>query len=79
MWPSVIKGVGLNLLCFSFKYSAAVMGPLIPVSTGIAKVASPPSTFVVVGAIVPDRLVGCQGGGFDVSVGHVDIVQQVQF
>ncbi len=72
MWSSVIKGVGLDLLCFSFEFSAAVMSPLIPVLMRIATVASPPSTFVVVGAIAPDQLVGCWGG-FDVSVGHVDV------
>jgi hypothetical protein len=77
MWPSVIEGVGLNLLCFSFEFSAAVMGPLIPALTGIATVASPLLTFVVIGAIAPNQLVGCRGGGFDVSVGHVDVVQQV--
>jgi hypothetical protein len=77
MWPSFIEGVGLNFLCFSFEFSAAVMSPLIPALTGIAAVASPPSTFVVVGAIAPDRLVGCRGGGYDVSVGHVGVDQGV--
>jgi hypothetical protein len=77
MWPSVIEGVGLDLLCFSSEFSAAVMGPLIPALTGIAMVASPPSTFVVIGAIAPNLLVGCQGGGFDVLVGHVDVVRRV--
>jgi hypothetical protein len=77
MWPSVIEGVSLDLLCFSFEFSATVMSPLIPALTGIVPVASPPSTFVVVGAILPDRLVGRQGGGFDVSGGHVDVDQGV--
>ncbi len=77
MWPSVIEGVGLDLLCFSFEFSTAVMPPLIPALTGIATVVSPLLTFVVVRAITPDQLVGCPGGGFDVSVGHVDAVQQV--
>ncbi len=77
MWASVIEGVGLDLLCFSFKFSAAVMGPLIPALTETATVASPPCMFVVVGSITPDRLVGRRGGGFDVSVGHVDVVRWV--
>jgi hypothetical protein len=77
MWPNVIRGVGLDLLCFYFEYSTAVMGPLIPALTGIAMVASPPSMFVVVGAIAPNWLVGCRGGGLDVSVGNVDVVQWV--
>jgi hypothetical protein len=72
MWSSVIEGVGLNLLLFSFEFSA-VMSPLMPALTGIAMVASPPLTFVVVGAIAPDQLVGRRGGVFDVSVGHVDV------
>ncbi len=75
MWPSVIEGVGLDLLCFSSEFSAVVMAPLIPSLMGIATVAFLPSTFVVIGAIAPDRLVGCQGGGFDVSVSHVDVVR----
>ncbi len=73
MWPSVIKGVGLDLLHFSFEFSAAMMSPLIPALMGIAKVASPPSTFVVIGAIAPEWLVGRRGGGFDALVGHVDV------
>jgi hypothetical protein len=77
MWPSVIKGVGLDLLCFSFEFSATMMSPLIPALTGIATVASPPSTFVVVGAIAPDRLVERRGGGFDVLVGRVDVDRRV--
>jgi hypothetical protein len=51
-----------------------MMGPLIPALTLIVTVASPPSTFVVVGAITPGWLVGRQGGRFDVLVGHVDVV-----
>jgi hypothetical protein len=34
-------------------------------------------TFVVIGAVGPNQLVGHQGGGFDVLVGHVDVVRQV--
>ena len=77
MWPNVIRGVGLDLLCFYFEYSTAVMGPLIPALTGIAMVAFPPLTFIVVEAIAPNRLVGHWGGGFDILVGHVDVVRQV--
>jgi hypothetical protein len=77
MWPSVIEGVGLDLLHFSSEFSAAVMGPLIPALMGIATVASPPSMFVVVKAITPNQLFGRQGRRFDVLVGHVDVVQQV--
>jgi hypothetical protein len=73
MWPSVIEGVCLNLLRFSFEFSTALMSPLVTALTGIATMASPPLMFIVVGAIAPDRLVGCQGGGFDVSVGHIDV------
>jgi hypothetical protein len=56
MWPSVIEGVGLDLFCFSFDFFAAVMAPLIPALTGIAMVASPPLTFIVIGDIAPDQM-----------------------
>jgi hypothetical protein len=75
MWASVIEGVRLNLFCFSFEFSATVMGPLIPELTRIATVArSPPSTFVVVG-IVAKWLVGHRGWGVDVLVSHIDVAQ----
>ncbi len=61
MWPSVIKGVGLDLLYFPSELSAAVMGPLIPALTRIVTVASPPSMFVVIGVIAPNRLLGHRG------------------
>jgi hypothetical protein len=77
MWASVIKSVGLDLFCFTFEFSAGVMGPLISALTGIAMVAFPPLTFIVVEAIAPNRLVGHWGGGFDILVGHVDVVRQV--
>jgi hypothetical protein len=49
MWAGVIGGVSLNLFCYSFEFSAAVMAPLIPPLMGIAPVAySPPSTFILV-------------------------------
>jgi hypothetical protein len=72
MWASVIKVVGLDLFCFSFEFSAAVM------VTGIMTVAhSPPLMFVVIGAIAPDRMVGHQGRGVDVLVSHIDVARQV--
>ncbi len=62
MWASIIQDVDLDLFCFSFEFSTAMMGPLIPALTGIVTVArSPPSTFVVVG-IVANRLFGHKGG-----------------
>jgi hypothetical protein len=75
MWASVIKGVGLNLCCFPFEFSAAVLCPLIPLLTGIATVAF--SRFVAIGAITPNRLVGHGGGGFNVSFGHIDVARRV--
>ncbi len=50
-----------------------MVGTLIPAMTGIMTVApSPPSTFVVVGGIAADWLVGRGGGWFDVSVRHIN-------
>ncbi len=64
MWAGISEGVRLDLYHFSFEFSAAVMGPLIPELTGIAMVArSPPLTFIVVGGITADRLVGRRGEG----------------
>ncbi len=73
-----IKGAGLDLFGFSSEFSATVKDPLIPALLRIATVAPcPPLTFVFVQIIALDWLVGHGGGGFDVSVGHIDLVQRV--
>ncbi len=64
VWPRIIKYVRLDLFCFYFEFSPAVVGTLIMALTVIATVAPPPSStlVVVVGGIATNRLVG-RGGG----------------